>query len=113
MKIYDAIKAIDLCNTKIFRAKEKPYIIHMSSTGGISMVREKSLNPRPNTIDITGEVMIMDWQEVRPLVTAIVALAEKAKRIKPVGAQKFYSAEEWLLKICDDRTLLNVMWEIE
>lgn len=113
MKIYEAIKDIFENNNKLYKAVDKPYVLKFSSTGGISVLKQKGKEIKTNTFDLTGEHMGLEWEEQRKPVTSIEALSLKDKKIKPVGSYDFATAEEWLLNICDKRDLLKKLWEVE
>lgn len=113
MRIYDAIKEIHLNNNKQFKAKQKGYVIKIASTGGITIIRQYK-DSRPDTLHISGEIMLLDWQEIKKKpVSAIEALSNKDKKIRPVGTREYFTSEEWLLSICEDRELLKMQWEVE
>jgi hypothetical protein len=113
MEIYDAVKSILENNSKTFKAQGKPYTLKISSTGGISIVKQIGKILRTNTLDITGENASINWQESRKPVALSEALAQDTRKVKPVGEYEFADAQEWLLRLCDERSLLNSLWEIE
>jgi hypothetical protein len=114
MKIYEAIKEILNDNSKTFKSVTKPYLIKISSTGGLSVVKTVGKVLKTNALDITGEHVLLEWEEARRPVTSTEAF-KQTKRIRPVGSDKFEDVTEWLLRLCDvdKRHLFNSLWEIE
>jgi hypothetical protein len=113
MKIQEAISIILQNPEKSLRARNKPYIIKQSSTGGISIIKQRGKCVRTNTFDLTGEHVVLEWEEIRKPINSVEALSIKDKRIRPVGNFDFATSEEWLLSICENRQLLRFMWEVE
>jgi len=115
MKIYEVIQKILENPSKTFKAKQKPYMVKISSTGGLSIIKTVNKTAKTNTLDITGEIINLEWEESRKQVSLVEALKQTIKRIRPCGNYAFDEVSEWLFKLCDasNKKLLDGFWEIE
>lgn len=113
MKIYEVVKEALNYPSKTFKCTVRDWTIKTSSSGGLSIQKNDGKRISTDTLLITGEIVLLDWREIRKPVSAVDALSLKDKKIKPVGYSEFATSEEWLLNICENRSLLKSLWEVE
>lgn len=111
MKLEEMIAILRANPKKTFTAVGTQYTVFVNRDGGISIIRPefKCLN---RNLETTKTNMELDWVECSKPIAILDAL-KQTKKIRPKGTLTFYSADEWFLKIFDDRTLLDQQWEVE
>lgn len=117
MKIYKVIEELYKNPNKTFKPadKNKNYTVKASATSGIAIIRKRGKDVRSTTLDVTGEIMSIDWREIRAPVGFMEAVRHD-NRIRPIdGNYDFLPAEEWLVLVADKtyRPLIFKLWEVE